>query len=68
MPPTTGELPAGVTSGTTTGLGLSSWTYDRPPVRLASWHKSVFVALVIVSNLDAATFKATTTAIDARLN
>jgi hypothetical protein len=68
MPPTPGELPAGVASGTGTGLGLSSWTYDRPPVRLASWHKSVFVALVVVSNLDAATFKASTTAIDARLN
>jgi hypothetical protein len=68
MPPTPGELPAGVTSGSGTGLGLSSWTYDRPPVRLASWHKSVFVALVVVSNLDAATFKASTTAIDARLN
>jgi hypothetical protein len=68
MPPTPGELPAGVASGTATGLGLSSWTYDRPPVRLASWHKSVFVALVVVSNLDAATFKASTTAIDARLN
>jgi hypothetical protein len=68
IPPAPGELPAGVTRGTGTGLGLSSWTYDRPPVQLASWHKSVFVALVVVSNLDAATFKAATTAIDARLN
>jgi hypothetical protein len=68
MPPAPGDLPAGVTSGTGTGLGLSSWTYDRPPVHLASWHKSVFVALVVVTNLDAATFKAATTAIDARLN
>ena len=68
MPPAPGELPAGVTRGTGTGLGLSSWTYDRPPVRLASWHKSVFVALVVVSNLDAATFKTATAAIDARLN
>lgn len=68
MPPAPGELPSGVTSGTATGLGLSSWIYDRAPVRLASWHKSVFVALVVVSNLDAATFKAATTAIDARLN
>jgi hypothetical protein len=66
-PPVPGELPAGVTQGTGTGLGLSSWTYDRPPVRLASWHKSVFVALVVVSNLDAATFKAATAAVDARL-
>jgi hypothetical protein len=68
LPPTPGELPAGVTRGTGTGLGLSSWTYDRPPVHLASWHKSVFVALVVVSNLDAATFKTITAAIDARLN
>jgi len=68
IPPSPGELPAGVTRGTGTGLGLSSWTYDRPPVRLASWHKSVFVALVVVTNLDAATFKAATTAVDARLN
>ena len=68
VPPAPGELPAGVTSGTGTGLGLSSWTYDRPPAQLASWHKSVFVALVVVTSLDAATFKAATTAIDARLN
>ena len=68
VPPAPGELPAGVTRGTGTGLGLSSWTYDRAPVHLASWHKSVFVALVVVSNLDAATFKTATTAIDARLN
>jgi hypothetical protein len=68
IPPAPGELPAGVTRGTATGLGLSSWTYDRPPVHLASWHKSVFVALVVVSNLDAATFKTTTAAIDARLD
>jgi hypothetical protein len=68
MPPAPGELPAGVTRGTGTGLGLSSWTYDRPPVRLACWHKSVFVALVVVSNLDAAASKTATTAIDARLN
>ena len=68
VPPAPGELPAGVTRGTGTGLGLSSWTYDRPPVHLASWHKSVFVALVVVSNLDASTFKTATTTIDARLN
>jgi hypothetical protein len=68
VPPAPGELPAGVTRGTGTGLGLSSWTYDRSPVHLASWHKSVFVALVVVSNLDAATFKVATTAIDARLS
>ena len=68
MPPAPGELPAGLTRGTGTGLGLSSWTYDRAPVLLACWHKSVFVALVVVSNLDAATFKTATTTIDARLN
>jgi hypothetical protein len=68
VPPAPGELPSGVTRGSGTGLGLSSWTYDRAPVHLASWHKSVFVALVVVSNLDAATFKTATTAIDARLN
>jgi hypothetical protein len=67
-PPTPGELPAGVTSGTGTGLGLSSWTFNRPPVQLACWHKSVFVALVVVGNLDATTFKAATTAIDARMS
>ncbi|MHB8610797.1 MAG: hypothetical protein ACYDAL_00010 [Candidatus Dormibacteraceae bacterium] len=67
-PPAPGELPAGVASGTATGLGLSSWTYNRPPVQLASWQKSVFVALVVVCNLPAATFKAATGTIDARLN
>jgi len=67
-PPASGEILTGVTRGSATGLGLSSWVYDRPPVRLASWHKSVFVALVVVSNLDAATFKGATTAVDARLN
>ncbi|HEY4888841.1 MAG TPA: hypothetical protein VIJ58_09755 [Candidatus Dormibacteraeota bacterium] len=67
-PPVPAEIRPGVTRGTATGLGLSSWTYDRAPVQLACWHKSVFVALVVVSNLDAATFKAATTAIDARLN
>ncbi len=68
VPPAPGELPAGVVSGTATGLGLSSWTYNRPPVQLASWHKSVFIALVVVTNLPAAAFKATTATIDARLN
>ncbi len=67
-PPVPAEILPGVTRGTATGLGLSSWTYDRAPVQLACWHKSVFIALVVVSNLDAATFRAATTAIDARLN
>ena len=67
-PPAPGELPPGVIRGTATGLGLSSWTADRPPVRLACWHRSVFVALVVATNLDVTTFKAATTAVDARLN
>ncbi len=68
VPPVPGEILPGVVRGSATGLGLSSWTYDHAPVRLASWHKSVFVALVVASNLDAAAFKAATVAIDARLN
>jgi hypothetical protein len=68
VPPAPGEILPGVTRGSATGLGLSSWTYDRTPVRLACWHKSFFVALVVASNLDAAAFKAATVAVDARLN
>jgi hypothetical protein len=68
MPPVPGEILPGVTRGSATGLGLSSWTYDRAPIRMACWHKSVFVALVVASNLDAAAFKAATAAVDARLN
>ena len=68
VPPAPGQILPGVTRGAATGLGLSSWTYDRAPVRLACWSKSVFVALVVASNLDAAVFKAATTAVDARLN
>jgi hypothetical protein len=67
-PPSPTELVSGVARGTGTGLGLSSFTYDRPPVHLACWHRSVFVGLVVVSNLDAATFKSATAAVDARLN
>jgi hypothetical protein len=67
-PPPPGLLLPGLTRGTATGLGLSSFTYDRPSVRLACWHRSVFVALVLVSNLDLAAFKAATAAIDPRLN
>jgi hypothetical protein len=68
VPPAPGELPPGVDRGAGTGLGPSSWTYDRAPVRLACWHKSVFVALVVFTNLDAAAFKAAAAAIDARLD
>jgi hypothetical protein len=67
-PPPPAEIVPGVTRGTTTGLGLSSFVYSLPPVQLASWHRSLFVALVVVTNLDAATFKAATAAVDARLN
>jgi hypothetical protein len=68
VPPAPGEILTGVTRGSATGLGLSSWTYDRAPIRLACWHKSVFVAIVVAGNLDATSFKAATAAIDARLN
>ena len=68
VPPAPGELPPGLSRGTATGLGLSSWTFDRTPVRLACWHRSVFVALVVLTNLDVPAFKAATTALDARLN
>ncbi|TAN31948.1 hypothetical protein EPN29_12160 [bacterium] len=68
VPPARGELPPGLNRGTVTGLGLSSWTYDHAPLRLACWHRSVFVALVAVSNLDATAFKTATAAVDARLN
>jgi hypothetical protein len=67
-PPVPGEVPPGVTRGADTGLGPSSWTYDRTPVRLACWQKNVFVALVVFTNLDATAFKAGTAAVDARLN
>ena len=67
-PPPLGLVAPGVVRGPATGLGLSSFTYDRPSVRLACWHRSVFVALVVVSNMDAGTFSAATGAIDPRLN
>jgi hypothetical protein len=67
-PPPPGQIVTGVTGGTTTGLGLSSFMYERPSVRLASWQRSVFVALLVASNLDAGTFKTAATTIDARLN
>lgn len=67
-PPPAGELVSGLTRGPSTGLGLSSFTYDRPSVQLASWRRSVFVAVVVAGNLDLSTFKAATAAIDPRLN
>lgn len=67
-PPAQGELLSGVTRGTDTGLGLSSWTYDRAPVWVGCWHKSVFVALVVAGNLDLPALKTATAAVDARLD
>ncbi|HEY0831805.1 MAG TPA: hypothetical protein VGE99_11730 [Candidatus Dormibacteraeota bacterium] len=67
-PPPTGQLAPGLVRGTATGLGASSFTYDSPSVRLASWRRSVFVALVVVSNLDLNAFHAATAAVDPRLN
>ena len=67
-PPVSGEIMPGATRGTGTGLGLNSWTYDRPPLRLACWRKSAFVAFVVVSNLDAAAFQAAASAVDSRLS
>ena len=68
VPPAAGQLLPGLTRGTGTGLGLSSFTYDRPSVRLACWRHSVYVALVVVSNFDLGTFEAATALIDPRLN
>jgi hypothetical protein len=67
-PPPPGSSPPGVARGTATGLGDSAWTYRNAPVFLASWRKSVFVALLVVTNLDDAAFKAAAAAVDARLN
>ena len=68
VPPPLGQVSAGLTRGASTGLGASSFVYDRPSVRLASWRHSVFVALVVVSNLDVNAFNAATGAVDPRLN
>ncbi len=67
-PPAPDLVAPGIKRGTDTGLGSSSWTYDRQPVRLACWRRSVFVALVVLTNLDASAFKSATGAVDARLN
>ena len=67
-PPPPNAIVAGVTRGAATGLGLSSFTYERPSVRLASWQRSVFIALVVASSFDSNTFKAAATTVDARLN
>lgn len=67
-PTPVGEVIDGMTRGTSTGLGLSSFVYTRPPVALACWRRSVFVALVVAGNVDAGAFKAATAAVDPRLN
>ncbi len=68
VPPAPGEVVSGLTRGASTGLGISSFTYDTPGLRLACWRRSVFVALVVASNLDLSAFKSATAAIDPRLN
>jgi hypothetical protein len=67
-PPAVGEAAPGITRGSATGLGLSSFTYVSGSVMMACWHHSVFVALVILAHLDAGAFKSATAAVDARLN
>ena len=67
-PPPAGVLVTGMVHGTSTGLGVSSFVYRRPPVALACWRRSVFVALLVATNVDANTFTAATAAIDPRLN
>jgi len=66
--PAPGQVAPGILRGPGTGLGASSWTYTSTQVRLACWRRSVFVSLVILTNLDPAAYKAVTAAIDARLN
>ena len=68
VPPAPDQVEPGLIRGTVTGLGISSWTYERPSVVLACWRRSVYVVLVIVANMQAADFKAVTAAIDARIN
>src|SRR5690348_8950901 len=43
VPPPPGLVSPGLTRGASTGLGPSSFVYDRPPAQLASWRRSVFV-------------------------
>ena len=68
VPPVPGESPPGMVRGAATGLGPSSWTYNRAPVRLASWRRTVFIALVVLTNLDGNTFQAAASAVDARIH
>jgi hypothetical protein len=66
--PAPDQVTPGILRGSSTGLGVSSWTYSNAQVRLACWRRSVFVSLVVLSNLDPGAYKAVTAAIDARLN
>ena len=68
VPPAPDQIGTGLVRGAATKLGVSSWTYDRPSVRLACWRRSVYVSLLVLANLDINTYRAMTTAIDARLN
>ena len=68
VPPAPDQITPGLLRGTPTGLGASSWTYNRPSVQIGCWRRSVFVSLLVLTNLDAATSKSVTSAIDARLN
>ena len=67
-PPPPGQLTPGLTVGTSTGLGASSFTYDRPSVRLACWRHGFYVAMIVAANLDLTALTAATAAVDARLN
>src|SRR5690348_7076218 len=66
-PPVPGQQPPGVSRGVSTGLGQSSWIYVKAPVQMAIWRKKVFVALVVFTNLDTASFSAGAAAVNARL-
>jgi len=68
VPPASDQVSPGLLRGSATGLGASSWTYSRPTVQIACWRRSVFISLLVLTNLDSATFKSLTSAIDARLN
>ncbi|HEY2597152.1 MAG TPA: hypothetical protein VGJ79_01595 [Candidatus Dormibacteraeota bacterium] len=66
--PAPDQVAPGILRGSGTGLGASSWTYTNTQVRLACWRRSVFVSLLVLTNLDPGAYKAVTAAIDARLN
>ena len=67
-PPAPGEVSPGLTRGTSTGFGLSSFVFVQGQTALASWRHGEFVALVVLANLDPATLKAAAAAVDARLD